>query len=149
MGYSDVGLSAVERFNKYVYKTDYCWFWVGFTDYAGRGQIRVDKTRVFAHRFSYQNFVGKIPNNMCVCHKCDNPSCVNPEHLFLGSIKDNNRDMIAKGRHCPAYKLGPIEVRKIRAAYARGVTQKVLGKRYGVDRAYLSLVVNHKIWKAV
>lgn len=81
-----------------------CWEWVGSKTSAGYGTFGLslnsqEKTTVLAHRFSYQITNGPIPKNMYVCHKCDNPSCCNPEHLFLGTPLDNVEDMIEKGRH--------------------------------------------------
>jgi hypothetical protein len=80
-----------------------CWIWpvghrYGLTSYK-------DKT-VLAHRLSYTLFVGDIPEGMCVCHKCDNPKCVNPEHLFLGSHSDNERDKAEKGRRPEQWNKG-------------------------------------------
>jgi hypothetical protein len=76
-----------------------CWEWYGAFNNYGYGSIRVDGLRVGAHRASYVAHVGPLPSNMQVLHKCDNPSCVNPDHLFLGTQSDNVYDMVHKGRH--------------------------------------------------
>jgi HNH endonuclease len=76
-----------------------CWGWRGATFRFGYGKVKLwDGTRTTAHRVSYQIHYGPIPDGMFVCHHCDNPPCTNPEHLFLGTGADNNRDMAKKGR---------------------------------------------------
>ena len=94
-----------QRFeNKYlINETTDCWEWQHATNNIGYGMFRFDKnTMRTAHRVSYELFNGPIPAGMCVCHKCDNPICVNPKHLWAGTLKDNAQDMVAKGRHSKA-----------------------------------------------
>lgn len=75
-----------------------CWVWMGGTDIGGYGAIKGTK-RTSTHRVSWELHYGLIPDGLCVLHHCDNPPCVRPEHLFLGTRKDNAHDMIAKGRN--------------------------------------------------
>jgi len=75
-----------------------CWLWMGCCDKYGYGQISVKRKAKAAHRVSWELHNGPIPKRLLVCHKCDVQSCVNPEHLFLGTQKDNIRDCISKGR---------------------------------------------------
>lgn len=92
---------AEERFWRYVNKTGECWAWTGGTANDGYGRLYISERdgSVAAHRFSYQLHNGEIPAGLIVCHRCDNPPCVRPDHLFLGTHLDNVRDMFSKGRN--------------------------------------------------
>ena len=108
-----------------------CWEWFGANDKRGYGRFG-DKpySIVLAHRYSYTLKHGEIPNGMHLCHKCDNPKCVNPDHLFLGTAKDNYDDCKNKGRHSPPphpsgsghprSKLSQAQVKELRELYATG-----------------------------
>lgn len=86
------------RFWKYVNKTDSCWEWIGARRRDGYGRIRVGNFFEAAHRFSWELVYGDIPSDLCVLHRCDVRFCVNPDHLFLGTNRDNIDDMVKKGR---------------------------------------------------
>ena len=76
-----------------------CWIWTGMANEAGYGRYRPDgRKKVFAHRAAFEMHKGAIPDGAMVCHVCDNPACVNPDHLYLGSAADNMRDKVARGR---------------------------------------------------
>jgi len=93
-----------DRFEKFIfYSTDGCWYWLGYLDKKGYGRVTQNGVHVLAHRFSYQINKGD-PGSLFVCHHCDNPACVNPDHLFLGTPKDNMQDMHRKGRYKHPYK---------------------------------------------
>lgn len=83
---------------KKIKKTSTCWLWVASTDPKGYGIFWDGYQQIKAHRYSYTIYKGLIPIGIYVCHLCDNPSCVNPDHLWLGSAKDNIQDCIKKGR---------------------------------------------------
>lgn len=91
-------LYLVDFFYERITKSEYCWIWNGSKDKNGYGKLRFNNKELRAHRVSWKIHYGEIPKNIFVCHKCDNPSCTNPEHLFLGTAKDNTNDMIRKGR---------------------------------------------------
>jgi hypothetical protein len=89
-----------ERFEKKIKRMPSgCWLWIGHRDKAGYGKIGITKRRCkLAHRVAFELYNGPIPDDMDICHHCDNPPCCNPEHLFLGNALINARDKMAKGR---------------------------------------------------
>ena len=87
-----------DRFNYLVIKQEGCWGWKGSIIRNNYGTVKYENKNLFSHRVSWIIYKGEIPKGMLVCHSCDNPICTNPEHLFLGTYKDNMQDMIKKGR---------------------------------------------------
>jgi hypothetical protein len=85
------------RDNTLVTKTG-CWEWQRYRLWTGYGRMTVDGRMTNAHRVAYELFIGPIPPGLIVCHRCDNPPCCNPEHLFTGTWQDNTNDAMAKGR---------------------------------------------------
>jgi len=90
--------NTLERFWAKVNRTDSCWLWTGSKTIGGYGQFPYKRIPLLAHRVSYLISCGDIPDGLIVCHHCDNPSCVRPDHLFVGTHKDNFEDMVKKGR---------------------------------------------------
>jgi hypothetical protein len=108
---------------------DQCWTWLG-SKVKGRGYgwFSIKNKNFYSHRIAYELFVGPIPPGMFVCHHCDNPECVNPSHLFLGTAQDNNTDKKTKGRCAPLYgekhqntKISESTVEYIRSSPKRSV----------------------------
>lgn len=150
-------LPLEERFKKtgWTMAESGCWEWNGSKNRRGYGQINSGRRTAAGNpapeitsRVAWAISHGPIPEGMAVCHHCDNPPCVNPDHLFLGTKADNNRDMAEKrrtlnGERRPQAKLTDVEVEEIRRAYdLGGISQRALGERYGVSASAVSLIVN-------
>lgn len=87
-----------ERFESKINKTDSCWLWTAYKNNNGYGMFWLNGKLLLSHRISFTFYKEEIPEGLNICHTCDNPGCVNPKHLFLGSQKDNIKDMCLKGR---------------------------------------------------
>lgn len=135
-----------------------CWEWVGAASSDGYGVIRINGKNIRSHRFSYKEFIGYIPKEICVCHKCDNHKCVNPKHLFLGTNKDNMQDMVKKGRQSKGdshyySKLSSDQVKCILNKYIRGTGSKnrgnilYLSKIFNISRRQIGKIIRREKWK--
>lgn len=148
--------SPVDRFWSYVDKSggdDACWIWTGpkIKDNYGRFHLREQKFQ--AHRVSYAIAHGGLESDVLICHHCDNPPCVNPKHLFIGTHRDNNLDKLEKGRAGVPYgeqhwasKLTPDAVRMIRASQK---TQRRLAAEFGVSQDQISAIKRREAWRHV
>ncbi len=152
--------SIDERFHeKYeIVEPGGCWVWMGSINSNGYGGIRAasltdgGRSDIGAHRLSWMIHHGPIPPGICILHKCDNPPCVNPEHLWLGTYADNTADRVAKGRSGSASgesngraKLTDDQVAEIRVI-GRSMFQREIGKLFDVDQSLISLILNNKRW---
>jgi hypothetical protein len=136
-----------QRFWARVLKSEGCWLWKGahpgkYGQLDGRG----------AHVVSWELHFGPVPDGMHVCHKCDNPPCVRPDHLFLGTPLDNMTDKIAKGRDVRGVdvvtaKLTPLQVLEIRRRYDAGETQVQLAEAFGIGQPHISVLVRGMAWR--
>lgn len=124
-----------------------CWEWAKYRSDGGYGKGSRGNRTLWAHRMSYEAFYGDIPNGMQVCHQCDNPGCVNPTHLWIGTAKDNERDKDIKGRRPSGDKhwnSGPTdeEIEEMARAFIGGeMTAKEIAVRYGVARTYIYRII--------
>ena len=129
---------------------DHCWEWPGVRDSHGYGTLGVGRRKhVKAHRVAWESAVGPIPDGMHVLHHCDNPPCVRPSHLFLGTHDDNMADMARKGRGTPRSKLTFVQVLHARELLAQGARQSDIAGHFGVDPSTISLIATGKTWKRV
>lgn len=140
-----------QRFWSKVQKTESCWLWTGSKDRYGRGRINVSGKPLVASRVAWILVHKTIPGGH-VLHHCDNPSCVNPDHLFLGTQLENQQDSVAKGRHARGEtngraKLTVKEVKVIRALAAKGIKQSVLAGRFKVSQGHISHIINYHYWE--
>jgi hypothetical protein len=138
---------------------DECWPWTGGVNTYGYGTCGYNGKLTNASRVAYIMANGDIENEgMVVCHKCDNPICCNPAHLWLGTPADNLRDCREKGRQRYKYgaehhrvnaKLTPEKVREARKLYSEGVSQSEIGRRWGIHSSVISRAVRGECWKHV
>ncbi len=131
-----------------------CWLWERMVDRNGYGRLwHKGKPMQFAHRVSYENYRGEIPSGLCVCHKCDTPGCVNPDHLFLGTRSDNMADRQRKGRQPAGEKNGRarltiVQVKEIKERLFLGEKKLRLAKEYNVGERTIRDIASGKNWSA-
>jgi hypothetical protein len=156
-----------ERFWEKVNKKspEECWEWTAVKNLQGYGNIHIgSKTdgsyrTLVAHRVSWEMHYGPIPDGLCVLHRCDNPACVNPNHLSLGTQLENIQDMLNKGRESLSHprpgeengfaKLTTVQVLEIRQRAAQGESMRQIAKEFGTDYTNVWLIVRRKAWKHV
>jgi hypothetical protein len=142
-----VGKTTEERFWSLVDKSDGCWEWAGGRNGGGYGLFRSTNPSKLVHRYSAE-LAGLVADGLSVCHTCDNPGCVNPAHLFVGTQKDNAADMIRKNRTpVGSYRLTKDDVSEILELYRSGDwTQVRLAEKYGVSQPLISKIVAGKVY---
>jgi len=133
-----------------------CWEWQASRNKDGYGRLKIGRYDELAHRVSYTIHSGSIPQGRIVCHSCDNPGCVNPKHLWLGSCGDNTQDMMRKGRHRCAGSAGDSNPRAVLSEkdamqvidlIKRGLNNKQIAARFGVAHSTISCIRRGKSWK--
>lgn len=130
---------------------DDCWEWQASLSGGGYGQYWLDNRQLKAHRVAWTLENGEIPEGLCVCHHCDNPRCVNPSHLFLGTHRDNVIDGINKGRtHIGVKngnsKLDENDVKQIRVFANLGKTQREIGRIFGISKTHAGQIIRRERW---
>ena len=136
-------------FFKNVDKTDSCWNWIGCKNDSGYGVMAYNKK---AHRFSFHIHTGADPKDKMVLHKCDNPACVNPDHLYLGNDKDNMRDKIERNRHPKGSKsvlskINESDVFNIKKMRKESKKLHEIANKYKISEGNVSLICNNKTWR--
>jgi hypothetical protein len=134
---------------------DACWPWMGYREAFGHGRFWADGRHQLAHRVAWAFTNGPIAPDVALCHRCDNPPCCNPAHLFEGTRADNIADMVAKGRHRngdirgernPNAKLTEAAVRQIRADRAAGALLREIAERHGITEGLVSMIARGLLW---
>lgn len=125
-----------------------CWLWTSYWDNKGYGIMSYGRK---AHRESFELYVGPIPDGYYVCHKCDTPCCVNPNHLFIGTTQENTKDRHSKGRSARGERSGPAklteeQVREIRISKE---SSRSLCKKYGVSYGLIGHIRRGRVWTHV
>ena len=149
--------SMAEKLMSYTIDKNGCHIWSKFKDKDGYGQISIARNKSGrAHRESYKHYIGQIPDGMFVCHKCDNPSCINPNHLFVGTVKDNAKDRKDKGRNPNKYginhhmaKLSEEEVLLIRLMKNLGASSKFIAKQFELRQSHVCSIISRAIWSHI
>jgi hypothetical protein len=143
-----------KRFWNKIVKTKTCWIWIA-SKRNGYGVTFKNKKITSSYRASYELHYGPIPKGMCVCHKCDVRLCVRPDHLFLGTVAENNRDKARKNRAARQpgelhgrHKLTQQQINEIRKTYKPGMIQRRMAEKYKVSYAQICRILNHTRWNS-
>jgi len=130
-----------------------CWEWQGSLKNNGYGELHFKSKKLYTHRAAWMVYKGPIPKGLCILHKCDNRSCINLDHLFLGTYQDNSQDMYKKGRENKAQgennglaKLNVEQVKKIRKDTR---CQDIIAKSYGVAQCTIQAIKSRRTWQHV
>lgn len=149
-----IGNELRKKFERCFISSPSCWLWISGTDSHGYGKIQYQCSSHKAHRLAYQIYVGNIPDGLHVLHRCDNPRCVNPDHLFIGSHADNMKDKTTKGRAHGAHpgsdhhkaKLTDCDVLKIRSDPR---CNRLISEEYGICRQQVGDIKHRKYWSHI
>lgn len=131
-----------------------CWWWIAAASSAGYGQLWADGKVKYAHRVSYEMHIGEIPDGLFVCHHCDNPGCVNPEHLFVGTHTDNMHDMFRKSRrgttvYGQTHGMSKLTEDDVREIILDSRSQRAIAADFGIHQTNVSLIKRRKAWAHV
>jgi hypothetical protein len=147
-----------KKFQNNINKTNYCWLWLGGTKKSNNGKsygsFYIKSTSFRAHRISFYIYNDLNPGNLEVCHNCDNPLCVNPEHLFLVTRQENATDAFEKGRmpkgkdHTES-KLTEEQIKEIRFMASLSMSHLMIANKFKVSRPCIHSIVNRRTWKHI
>lgn len=147
--------------SRYISDENGCWIFQGQKNIEGYGIVQIgqardgNRTRQMAHRYFYEQIVGPIPDDLLACHKCDNPPCVNPDHMFIGTQADNIADMMKKGRRGKTGAKGSLngraivtenQVKEIRDSSA---ARREVAAQYGISPVTVGAIKARRIWKHI
>ncbi len=138
-----------ENFERHVIRQNGCWDWNGSVLKGGYAIAKYETKQIPAHRFSWLLHKGEIPKGIWVLHTCDNRRCTNPEHLYLGTLTDNVKDMMDRKRNFVRNKLTKDQVIEIRGKLALGITANHLAKVYGVTHTCIASIKYGRTWKSI
>lgn len=143
--------SDEDRFWAKVNQTRSCWEWTAAKSAFGHGRFRLNGHLLSPHRIAWVLLCGKIPPGMLILHKCDNPSCVRPKHLYLGTHSDNLRDALKRGRKAnpSVKKLTDDQVRHARQEVANGRSHRSVAKSLSVSHSTIDRVINREYYTHV
>lgn len=146
----------VDRFLSRVDTSGGCWLWTGPVDGGGYGLLTFQGVPISAHRVSYLLHNGDLPTGSLICHHCDNPPCVNPDHLYAGDFHTNARDAVARNRYVPrpgeenpAALLTTERVTEIRRRWQAGEPQARLAREFGISTSQTHRIVHGESWRHV
>lgn len=150
-------MTPEERFKSKINIEGTCWIWKGCKIWGGYGRFTVNNKKVLAHRYAYELYKGTIQEGLVVRHRCPggpNRACVNPEHMLLGTVKDNQNDRFTDGTsntgtNNGGSKLNEEQVREIRVKTLEGATTAELSKLYSVSESQIRKIVTYKYWKHI
>lgn len=132
-----------------------CWEWIGYRTSLGYGRVMISRKSYLVHRLAahlWNDF--DLCSPLLICHHCDNPPCINPDHLFVGTVADNNNDKVRKGRSArltqdlnPVSKLTEMKVRRILKMIDKGIAQNKIAKHFEISCPHVSELKNGLYWK--
>lgn len=149
---------TVRFWKKVNIQLDACWEWQASKFKNGYGQFFDGKNKICAHRYSFKIANGDVSDDLKVCHTCDNRGCVNPDHLFVGTQKDNIHDMIKKGRKVTADTSGSLngranlfeqQVLEMRSLYNKGTSIAEIARRFDTSETQTARIVKLQSWKHI
>jgi hypothetical protein len=144
-----------KRFLDRIQNKNGCWIWCGYVAKHGYGVTSYRSKTMLAHRLSWILFRGELEKDIDICHHCDNPKCVNPDHLFSGTAKDNVIDCFNKkrkshkGENHPGAKISEIDVMEIFQLRRIGWTHQKLADRFKIKQGTVSNILHRRLWKHV